>query len=73
MLVEHNLYLDEDKDDHYIEFVYVRNETGKIVGIQKFVPTDLVPTLTFTAAESSGALTPFAYCNLHGMWKGDSM
>ena len=62
---------DDDKDDHWIEYVYARNAAGAIVGIQKFVPTDEKPTISFTVPEGSGAITPFSYCNLHGMWKGD--
>ena len=64
---------DDDKDDDWIEYVYARNAAGAIVGIQKFVPTDEKPTITFTAPEGSGAITPFSYCNLHGLWKGDSI
>eukprot|EP00944_MAST-04C_sp_MAST-4C-sp1_P006407 g6407.t1 len=64
---------DGEKDDHWIEYVYARDSAGTIVAIQKFVPTDENPTITFTPAEGAGTITPFSYCNKHGMWKGSSL
>ena len=50
---------DGEKDDHWIEYVYARDSAGTIVAIQKFVPTDENPTITFTPAEGAGTITPF--------------
>jgi len=63
---------DDEKDDHWIEYVYAKDAEGNIVGIQKFVPTDEKPTITFKY-EGAGAITPYSYCNLHGMWRGSSV
>eukprot|EP00943_MAST-04B_sp_MAST-4B-sp1_P003347 g3347.t1 len=63
---------DDENDDHWIEYVYAKDAENNVVGIQKFVPTDEAPTITFKF-EGAGAVTPYAYCNKHGMWRGDSV
>ena len=63
---------DDEKDDHWIEYVYAKDAENNIVVIQKFVPTDEAPTITFKF-EGAGAVTPYSYCNKHGMWRGDSV
>lgn len=57
--------------DHWIEWVFVKDESDNIVAVSKFAPTDPEAVLSF-AAERYKTYTPFEFCNLHGVWQGDS-
>uniref|UniRef100_A0A7S1UHS7 Desulfoferrodoxin ferrous iron-binding domain-containing protein n=1 Tax=Phaeomonas parva TaxID=124430 RepID=A0A7S1UHS7_9STRA len=64
-------------DDHYIEFVYLKNAAGEIVAANMFEVGSLKDVkqgnLTMDSVEDQTELTPFAYCNDHGLWKGDTV
>ncbi|EDQ87941.1 uncharacterized protein MONBRDRAFT_37611 [Monosiga brevicollis MX1] len=61
---------EKDEDDHWIEYVFVQDAEGNIVAMNKFTPTDAAAAISFQP-EAGKTLTPFGYCNLHGMWKGE--
>lgn len=63
---------ESDADDHWIELVFVTDEGGEVAACAKFTPTDAEALLSF-APEAGKTYTPYAYCNLHGLWKGDSV
>lgn len=54
--------------EHYIEFIVL--ETAQ--GFQKkdLKPGD-APKAVFALADGDRAVTAYAYCNLHGLWKKD--
>ena len=58
---------------HWIEFIWIKDETsGDVVVAKAFSATDPAsPSLTYSAPKGA-RLTPYAYCNLHGLWKGDT-
>lgn len=52
------------KKDHWIEYVWVRdNATGKILAVTKLSPDDS-PSLTFEPPPSISSFTAFESCNL---------
>ena len=55
------------------DVVFRITATDNESGINYWPPTDENPTITFTPAEGAGTITPFSYCNKHGMWKGSSL
>lgn len=67
--------MDPDKP-HWIQSIWLKDEsTGKVVVAKVFEPTDASPpTLSYELVSSSGStLTPMLYCNLHGLWKGETI
>jgi len=53
--------------EHNIPFVYLKTEHG---GQRKNIMPSEKPEVTFSL-DNDKALSVFAYCNLHGMWKTD--
>ena len=54
--------------EHHIAWVYLRTARG---GQRKCLAVPGEPTARFALTEDDRALTAFAYCNLHGLWKTD--
>ncbi len=54
-------------EEHYIAWVALETKKGTQV---KQLKTG-EPTTCFTLCEDDAAVTVFAYCNLHGLWKTD--
>lgn len=52
-------------DEHYIEWVYVETKKG---GQRKNLLPGEAPRVEFTLIDDE-AVSVFAYCNLHGLWK----
>ena len=61
--------------NHYMQFLYLRDETGAIRAIAKFESSDTVFPFHFPAAAVEGAqeLTPFSVDVVHGVWKGETL
>lgn len=58
---------------HFIEYVWIKDvKSTKVVSVQAYKPDDpSPPTLTATVA-SGTKVKPMLYCNLHGLWEGES-
>ena len=54
-------------EEHFIEFVYVQTNFGEQV---KFLKPNQKPIISFNLDENETVESVFAYCNLHGLWKG---
>ena len=65
--------MDPDKP-HWIQAIWLTDEaTGKVAAAEMFPSTaPSPPTLNFSGTTSGSKLTPFLYCNLHGLWKGET-
>ena len=61
--------------DHYMQFLYLRDETGAIRAVAKFEHTDTVFPFVFPASAVEGAaeLTPYSVDVIHGVWKGQTL
>lgn len=58
---------------HYIEYIWLKDDdTDVIFAAKKFEPTDPAPPKLTAKAKPGTIVTPYAYCNLHGLWIGDS-
>ena len=55
-------------DNHYIEWIYLATEKG---GSFRFLKPGEEPKADFLIAEGDKAVEVYAYCNLHGLWKGE--
>jgi len=55
-------------EDHYIEWVQVR--TGDEEGCRRFLQPGDQPEALFPSG--GGAATALAYCNIHGLWRGEA-
>ena len=53
--------------DHYIEWVKLQTSTGNQF---KRLSPNTAPTVTFNINKDEIIEAVFAYCNLHGLWKG---
>jgi hypothetical protein len=60
---------------HYMQYVYLRDESNEIKAISKFEHSDTVFPWTFKKSlfDSSKTLTPYSIDCIHGVWKGDSI
>jgi len=57
-------------DDHWIEYVWAKNQDGVVIAVVKLTPTDS-PSLTFDVPEGTTAITGLESCNLHGSWSSE--
>jgi desulfoferrodoxin (superoxide reductase-like protein) len=72
--------MDPDKP-HYIEYVWLMDAStsssknkNRVVAVQAFQATDpSPPTLIAKNLPSPGQYIPMAFCNLHGLWEGDTI
>ena len=53
--------------EHYIEFIFVKTEQG---GQRKNLKPGMEPKCEFCLVDDK-AVSVYAYCNLHGLWKTD--
>mmetsp|Transcript_11353 Transcript_11353/g.15725 ORF Transcript_11353/g.15725 Transcript_11353/m.15725 type:complete len:91 (+) Transcript_11353:136-408(+) len=60
--------------DHMVTHLILLNENRKIVALE-ILQDGMTPKYTMRLSMVAGAkfLTPYAYCNLHGMWKGETL
>lgn len=54
-------------DAHYIPWIYIKTAKG---GQRKCLKPGDDPVVSFTLTDDK-ALSAYAYCNLHGLWKSD--
>jgi desulfoferrodoxin (superoxide reductase-like protein) len=59
---------------HFIELVWLKNmQSDKIVAAKAFSASDTSPPTLITASVPKGVeLKAMLFCNLHGLWEGDS-
>ena len=55
-------------DVHYIEWISLHTTEGNQ---RKTLKPGDAPQVTFALTDSEKALSAYAYCNLHGLWKAD--
>jgi desulfoferrodoxin (superoxide reductase-like protein) len=60
------------EEDHWIQWVWAKNQDGTIVAVVKLAATD-TPELTFDVPEGTTSITGFESCNKHGVWKSDDV
>ena len=55
---------------HYIDTMYVRDQAGRVVGLQRFSTTSLAPpSWRLPVPHDAVELTAYAHCNTHGLWR----
>mmetsp|Transcript_1908 Transcript_1908/g.2768 ORF Transcript_1908/g.2768 Transcript_1908/m.2768 type:complete len:115 (-) Transcript_1908:355-699(-) len=54
-------------DDHWIEYVWAKNQDGAVIAVIKLTATD-EPKLSFAVPEGTTSVTGFEACNQHGVW-----
>ena len=59
-------------EDHWIEYIWAKNEAGDIVAAVKLAFTDK-PELSFDLPAGATAITGFESCNKHGNWTSDAV
>ncbi|MDB4995478.1 MAG: hypothetical protein JWM74_2910 [Myxococcaceae bacterium] len=58
---------------HYITTIYLKSQTGDVVGLYEFASTDAAPpTVIFTLPAGVTSVTPYEYCTIHGLWANDA-
>uniref|UniRef100_A0A7R9YEN7 Desulfoferrodoxin ferrous iron-binding domain-containing protein n=1 Tax=Pinguiococcus pyrenoidosus TaxID=172671 RepID=A0A7R9YEN7_9STRA len=64
-------------DSHFIQYIYIKNPDGDVVAAVEYKVGEMdgvaQGTLEVDTPEGAADLTPYAYCNEHGLWKGDSV
>mmetsp|Transcript_11541 Transcript_11541/g.34816 ORF Transcript_11541/g.34816 Transcript_11541/m.34816 type:complete len:168 (-) Transcript_11541:60-563(-) len=66
--------LGDPEDFPYVQFLYVKDASDTIIAVHRFKPMDQGNTAEFVIeGGASKSVTPFAYSNLYGVWKGDSV
>ena len=60
---------------HYMQYIYLRDESNEIKAISKFEYSDNVFPWVFKKSlfASSKTLTPYSIDCIHGVWKGDTI
>mmetsp|Transcript_7488 Transcript_7488/g.9107 ORF Transcript_7488/g.9107 Transcript_7488/m.9107 type:complete len:148 (-) Transcript_7488:202-645(-) len=60
--------------DHMVTHLILLNENRKIVALE-ILQDGMAPKYTIRLSMVAGSkfVTPYAYCNLHGMWKGEAL
>ena len=59
---------------HYIEYIWLQDEaTKKVLAVQKFDATDASPPTLNASVKEGSKVRAFLYCNLHGLWQGESV
>jgi desulfoferrodoxin (superoxide reductase-like protein) len=60
---------------HWIQALWLKDEgTGDVAAAEMFLATSpSPPSISYTGAAAGTKLTPLLYCNLHGLWRGDTI
>eukprot|EP00958_Prasinococcus_capsulatus_P012252 scaffold1219_cov400-Prasinococcus_capsulatus_cf.AAC.9 len=62
------------ENEHFIQYVYIKTDSGDVADVSVFKPTDSAPVeAIFPVPSKATSVTPFAYCNLHGVWSGTAL
>ena len=56
-------------EEHYIQFMWLK-DGNDVVLAKELTPTEEKPVLK-AKVPSGVTLTPYLFCNLHGLWKGE--
>jgi desulfoferrodoxin (superoxide reductase-like protein) len=65
---------DNSKEVHFITHIVVKDQDGNIVAAESLDPTVAAPaTIEFDVPEGVTELTPYEWCNLHGLWMGPTV
>eukprot|EP00571_Detonula_confervacea_P017211 CAMPEP_0172312200 /NCGR_PEP_ID=MMETSP1058-20130122/17014_1 /TAXON_ID=83371 /ORGANISM="Detonula confervacea, Strain CCMP 353" /LENGTH=348 /DNA_ID=CAMNT_0013025593 /DNA_START=40 /DNA_END=1086 /DNA_ORIENTATION=+ len=69
----HPMSASDDPDQvHFVTHIMVKDQDGKVVILESMDPTVEAPaTMTFAVPAGVTQLTPYEWCNLHGLWKGE--
>ena len=54
---------------HYIEAIWIKDQDGNVVFFADML-SESSPQVSFTVPAGATKLTPYEYCNLHGLWQG---
>ena len=58
---------------HWIQAIWLKEEKSGDVAVAKVLPaTEAAPPTLVCGVPKGVTLTPYLYCNLHGLWKGES-
>jgi len=67
-------------ENHFIEVIYVKDQNGKVVHLQRWTAEEAelsyvrahskIVYTRFKYRDGTTHLTPYSYCNLHGLWIG---
>ncbi len=58
-------------EEHYIQFMWLKDtKTNEVVLAKELTPSEDQPILK-AKVPSGVELTPYLFCNLHGLWKGE--
>eukprot|EP00584_Thalassiosira_punctigera_P007200 CAMPEP_0172536930 /NCGR_PEP_ID=MMETSP1067-20121228/8637_1 /TAXON_ID=265564 ORGANISM="Thalassiosira punctigera, Strain Tpunct2005C2" /NCGR_SAMPLE_ID=MMETSP1067 /ASSEMBLY_ACC=CAM_ASM_000444 /LENGTH=382 /DNA_ID=CAMNT_0013322117 /DNA_START=39 /DNA_END=1187 /DNA_ORIENTATION=- len=64
----------ETDEVHFITHILAKDQDDKVVALKAMDPTIMPPaTMTFWVPASATSLTPFEWCNLHGLWRGETV
>jgi desulfoferrodoxin (superoxide reductase-like protein) len=60
---------------HWIQAVWLKDEgTGNVAAAEMFLATSASPpSISYAGASTGTKLTPLLFCNLHGLWRGDTI
>ena len=59
-------------EEHYIQFMWLKDaKTDEVVLAKELAPTEAKAVLK-AKVPSGIELRPYLFCNLHGLWKGDT-
>jgi desulfoferrodoxin-like iron-binding protein len=66
--------MDSEKP-HYIQYVWLKDmKKGNVMAVKAFQATDAAPpSLTATNLKAGMKVKPLLFCNLHGLWEGETM
>eukprot|EP01060_Flectonema_neradi_P035409 TRINITY_DN650_c6_g1_i1.p1 TRINITY_DN650_c6_g1~~TRINITY_DN650_c6_g1_i1.p1 ORF type:complete len:1134 (+),score=187.87 TRINITY_DN650_c6_g1_i1:90-3491(+) len=60
--------------DHFIETIFVEDQNGVVIASASLLPTSgSSPTFEFDIPTNTTSLTPYEYCNIHGLFKGPTV
>eukprot|EP00591_Stephanopyxis_turris_P007914 CAMPEP_0195526628 /NCGR_PEP_ID=MMETSP0794_2-20130614/27796_1 /TAXON_ID=515487 /ORGANISM="Stephanopyxis turris, Strain CCMP 815" /LENGTH=144 /DNA_ID=CAMNT_0040657365 /DNA_START=238 /DNA_END=672 /DNA_ORIENTATION=+ len=60
-------------EEHYIQFMWLKDaKANEVVLAKQFIPSDSSPPTLEARVPNGVELTPYLFCNLHGLWKGDT-
>jgi desulfoferrodoxin-like iron-binding protein len=62
-----------DEEDHWITTLYVRDQDGVVIHLLELDGTEETPMTSFAPREGTTQMTAYSYCNLHGLWKSDTV
>lgn len=59
---------------HYIQYIWLKDEkTNKVIAAKSFKATDASPPTLTASVKKASKVKPLLFCNLHGLWQGDSV